>query len=344
MILEYKDVLLRHKKSIVASRSECDTSAVLGSHTFAVPVVAANMKSLVTRDICKQFDEANWFYVYPRIDGAKDVYSFADEAERTFDVTSISVGVKQEWIDLVKSLSEETIKVDYFTVDVALSYNENVLPILKTIKEYYPNAYVICGNGATAEWVKWIKSFGLIDCIKVGIGVSQACRTRQYTGFGSSTLGSLDECYKASMGCDRSFLRDTGGSILKDVDENPIYDEYGVDIISDGGLTIQDGVVCIGDIAKAIRFGADFVMSGALFARCIDSPALRNGYYGNASREAKGSHHVEGELIKVESNGLTIKEMMKLIQDSLKSSISYAGGKDLIALAHADYEIVGAKS
>jgi GMP reductase len=324
MILEYSDILLRHSKAIVASRSECDTSAVLGKHTFAVPVVAANMKSILNRDICKQFDDAGWFYVYPRIDGTKDVYSFADFAERNFRVTSISVGVKSEWVDLVKDLAANGIKVDYFTVDVALSYNENVLPILNTIKRCYPNAYVICGNGATAEWVKWIKSFGLIDCIKVGIGVSQACRTRQYTGFGSSTLGSLNECYNASIGKEEDFF---------------IAKEYGVDVMSDGGLTIQDGVVCIGDIAKALVFGADFVMSGALFARCIDSPALRNGYYGNASREAKGNHHVEGELIRVESNGLTIKEMMKLVQDSLRSSISYSGGKNIQDLSKAKYEI-----
>jgi hypothetical protein len=274
-------------------------------------VVAANMKSILNREVCRTFDKNGWFYVYPRIDGPKDVYSFADHAERNFRVTSISVGVKEEWVELVKFLSEEQIKVDYFTVDVALSYNENVLPILRTIKELYPDSYVICGNGATEEWVRWIESFGLVDCIKVGIGVSQACRTRQYTGFGSSTVGSLIECVKASQG----------------------------DIMSDGGITIQDDVVCIGDIAKAIAVGADWVMSGALFARCIDSPALRNGYYGNASREAKGNNHVEGELVKVESNGLTILEMMKLIQDSLKSSISYAGGTRVYDLFNTPYEI-----
>jgi GMP reductase len=320
--LEYSDILLRHGKSVVGSRSECDTSAVLGKYAFAVPVIAANMKSILNRDICKQFDEANWFYVYPRIDGADDVYNFAQQAINKFRVISISVGVKSEWVRLVKSLAHNGIPVDYFTVDVALSYNDNVLPVLRMIREHYPESYVILGNGCTKEWVEWVKNLeqvnglDLVDCIKVGIGVSQACRTRQYTGFGSSTLGSLKECYEESMG-------------------NP-----GLDVISDGGLTIQDGVVCIGDIAKALVFGADFVMSGALFARCIDSPALRNGYFGNASREAKGNNHVEGELIKVESNGLTIKEMMKLVRDSLRSSISYSGGRDLVDLSNADFDII----
>lgn len=335
MILEYDDILLRHRKSVVNSRSECDTSTELGKHTFAVPVVAANMKSILNKEICKQFDEENWFYVYHRIDGEGDVLSFIEYAEEeNFNVISISVGVKREWVEFIKNLKSLNKRVDYFTVDVALSYNDNVLPILRTIKECYPDSYVICGNGATEEWVHWIKSFGLIDCIKVGIGVSQACRTRQYTGFGSSTLGSLKECYKASMGRDRFNVDELEMGAYS----NPFL-EYGTDVISDGGLTVKDGVVCIGDIAKAIVFGADFVMSGALFSRCIDSPALRSGYYGNASREAKGNHHVEGELIKVESNGLTIKEMMKLVQDSLKSSISYAGGKTITDLSRVGYEI-----
>ncbi len=308
MILSFDDILLRHQKSVVNSRSECSTEITLGKNTFAVPVVAANMKSILTPEICEQFDEANWFYVYPRVDGAEDVFNFAYKyAEiKDFNVRSISVGVKHEWLELVRKLKEYGVRVDYFTVDVALSYNDNILPILRTIKESYPDSYIICGNGATGEWVQWVESFGLVDCIKVGIGVSKSCRTKEFTGYGSSTAGSLIECYQAS-------------------------DE--VDIISDGGHSH------IGDVAKALVLGADMVMSGSFFSKCIDSPAIIHGYYGNASREAKGNDHVEGELIKVESNGLTIKEMMKLIQQSLRSSISYAGVTNVEQLFGRPYEV-----
>src|SRR5437868_4749071 len=124
----------------------------------------------------------------------------------------------------------------------------------------------------------------------------------QFTGYGSSTLGSLIECVKAAKT---------------------------VDIISDGGITIEDGTVCIGDVAKALVFGAKFVMSGALFSQCIDSPAVVHGYFGNASEVAKGNDHVEGKLVEVVTNGKTIKEQMKLIQQSLRSSISYSGGRNI---------------
>jgi len=307
MILQFDDVVLTPQKCVVASRNECDTTATLGKNTFAVPVVAANMKSILTKKICKQFDKENWFYVYHRINGVKNVEKFVEYAndKGAFNVVSISVGIKPEWVKFVRKCKNKGHYIDYFTVDVAHSHTENVLPILRAIREHYPDAYVICGNGCTKEWVQWLESYNLVDCIKVGIGVSKACRTREHTGFGSSTLGSLIECVEASND----------------------------DIMSDGGHQQ------IGDIAKAIAFGADWVMSGGLFAKCIDSPAVVNGYYGNASRDAKGNDHVEGENVKVETNGLTIKEQMKLIQESLRSSISYAGKTDVGGLYKTPYQI-----
>lgn len=314
MILNYNDVVLRPQRSIVPSRSLCDTSASLGNNIFAVPVVAANMKSIITPEICKIFDKNNWFYVYHRIDGVQDVINFVKYANENLNITSISVGIKEEWSALVQHLASQNYKVDYFTVDVAHSYTDYVLPVLRAIKDFYPDAYVICGNGCTKEWVSWLESFKLVDCIKVGIGVSQSCLTRQFTGYGSSTLGSLVECVKASDG----------------------------DIMSDGGITIRsDGVVCVGDVAKALVFGADWVMSGALFSKCIDSPALIHGYFGNASQVAKGDVHVEGHTVKVVSNGLTIEEQMQLIKESLRSSISYSGGSSVHDLHGKPYEIVG---
>lgn len=310
MILEYKDVLLRHQKSVANSRSELSTEILFGGFKFAVPVVASNMKSIITPEICKMFDEENWFYVYHRIDGPEDVLSFLKYAQ-DMRIKSISVGVKPEWVEFVKEAKRENLKVDFFTVDVALSYNDNVIPICRTIRENYPDAYIILGNGCTEDWARWVEKEQLADCLKVGIGVSKACRTRQYTGFGSSTLGSLKEIVEVSN----------------------------LDIMSDGGLTVEDGVVCIGDIAKSVAFGADMVMSGAIFSRCIDNPAVLKGYYGNASREAKGDTHVEGELIKVESNGLTMKEMMKLIKESLRSSISYCGGRNVYDLFQTPYDM-----
>lgn len=303
--LNYKDIVLVPNQSVVESRSQCNTSVKLGYFDFNSPVVPANMKSILTPEICKIFDEAGWFYVFHRIDGVSEVKKFVVYANETFRVTSISVGVKPEWIQLVRELAFEGRAVHYFTVDVAHSHNDNVIPIVNEIKEKFPNSYVILGNGCTKSWVRWAKKTFIkgitqkVNALKIGIGVSRSCRTRQFTGFGSSTVSSLLECV---------------GESASDFD-----------IISDGGITIEGDTVCIGDVAKSLCLGASMVMSGALFSKCLDSPSMKTGYFGNASVAAKGTTHVEGTTVKVESTGLTIKETMSLIQESLQSSISYSG-------------------
>lgn len=141
------------------------------------------------------------------------------------------------------------------------------------------------------------------------------CRTRQYTGFGSSTVSDLLACVEAANK---------------------------IDIMSDGGLTVDDNEeVWIGDINKALTLGANYVMSGAIFSKCIDSPSILNGYYGNASIQAKGnSHHIEGTNIKIKTNGLNIQQMCARIEDSIRSGISYAGGKDLSCFNSVKWDII----
>lgn len=325
--MNYEDIILTPTKAIVKSRSECDITTVLGNHTFASPVCPSNMPAIVNPQICKIFDDNNWFYVYPRVGGAEDVGNFVfsanvDKLHKTsrntkWNKISISIGITEEWLEFLKTLYNKTpycyADLDYITIDVAHAHTDAVLPLVDFIKSKLPDTYVIVGNVATGQAIEFLENAG-VDCAKVGIGVSQACRTRQFTGFGSTTVSSLIECKEAAKS---------------------------IKVMADGGLTIRNGEVWIGDIAKAIRFGADFVMSGSLFSRCIDSPAIIDGYYGNSTARAKGhEHHIEGTTVNVQTNGLTIEKMMKLISDSLKSSVSYGGGKKLDDLKNVRYNIL----
>ncbi len=301
---------------MVESRKECDISMKLGEKTFGCPVFSSNMKSVLNSDICKIYDENGWFYVYHRIDGIRDIINFICRAEtEKWNNISISIGVKEEDISLLKEAKNRGARIDFITIDVALSFNDNIKKVIEAVKSHYPDAYLIVGNGSTREWIEFLESIGGINAAKVGIGVSRSCRTRQFTGFGSSTVSSLSECVEAA---------------------------YTLDIISDGGLTIEDnGEVWIGDVAKALVLGAKAVMSGALFKNCIDSPSIVTGYFGNASHQAKGhSNHIEGETIQVVTNGRTVKEQMKLIEDSIKSSVSYSGGRDLSAFNSVEFAVL----
>jgi GMP reductase len=324
--LNFSDIVLTHKKSIVNSRSDCNIQCQLGKKLFKTPVCCSNMKSILTQDICRMFDNRKWFYVYHRIDGVLDVERFVWNANNrkssmweycggyNWNVVSISVGVGSDWYDLINRLSVENLRVDYFTVDVALSYNDSIISIIRNIQSKFPNSYLIVGNGSTPEWIQWLENLG-VNGAKVGIGVSKSCRTRQYTGFGSSTVSDLIDCVAVSKS---------------------------IDIISDGGLTVDNlGEVWIGDINKALTLGADFIMTGALFSKCIDSPSIIDGYYGNASEMSKGHRkHIEGTNVKVLTTGLTISQTCDLVEDSIRSGISYAGGKDLSAFRSVEWELI----
>ncbi|HNC59242.1 MAG TPA: IMP dehydrogenase [Leptospiraceae bacterium] len=308
--VQYSDVLLKHKKSILTSRSLADISAKLGKHSFRVPLVAANMPSLLTITQCSSFDSSGWFYIYPRTYVPAEVHSFVKYAQDNFNIVSISIGITEEWVSLVKFLKLQNFRVDFFQVDIACAYSDIILPIVDTIKKNYPDSYLIVGNTANAESIPWMESLG-IDCARLNVGVSKSCRTREFTGFSCTPLGNLIDCVKEAKT---------------------------IKLMSDGGLTVEpDGTVWVGDIAKAIRFGADFVMSGAVFAGCVDTPSYSMGYFGNSTEQAKGhKRHVEGTNYSVKKE-MTVKQVMQLVEDSLKSSVSYSGGTKLEDIKKVDF-------
>ncbi|COT26188.1 GMP reductase [Streptococcus pneumoniae] len=54
-IFDYEDIQLIPNKCVIKSRAEADTSVTLGNHTFKLPVVPANMQTIL--DEGEQFKE-----------------------------------------------------------------------------------------------------------------------------------------------------------------------------------------------------------------------------------------------------------------------------------------------
>lgn len=54
-IFDYEDIQLIPNKCIVESRSECDTTVQFGPKTFKLPVVPANMQTVMSEEL------AHWF-------------------------------------------------------------------------------------------------------------------------------------------------------------------------------------------------------------------------------------------------------------------------------------------
>ncbi len=313
-IFDYDNILLLPRKCRVQSRSECDASTTLGPRSFRIPVVPANMKTVVNEALCVWLAEHGYFYVMHRFD--LDNVRFVQDMKARGLYASISLGVKPEDYATVDRLLALGLAPDYVTIDIAHGHADSVKNMITHLKEKLPSVFIIAGNVGTPEAVIDLENWGA-DATKVGIGPGKVCITKLKTGFGTGgwQLSALKWCARVAT--------------------KPI--------IADGGIREH------GDIAKSIRFGATMVMIGSLLAGHEESPGqtvevdgkLYKEYYGSASDFNKGEYkHVEGKRILEPIKGKLADTLVEMEQD-VQSSISYAGGKKLMDIRKVNYVTLG---
>ena len=311
-VFDYEDIQLVPNKCIISSRSEADTRVTLGKHSFKLPVVPANMETIMDEDIAEQLAQNGYFYIMHRFDEAARK-PFISRMHAQGLIASISVGVKDYEYEFVTSLKDDV--PEFITIDIAHGHSDSVIKMIQHIKKELPETFVIAGNVGTPEAVRELENAGA-DATKVGIGPGKVCITKVKTGFGTGgwQLAALRWCAKAAR--------------------KPI--------IADGGIRTH------GDIAKSIRFGASMVMIGSLFAGHLESPGKLvevdgqqfKEYYGSASEYQKGERkNVEGKKILLPVKG-RIQDTLTEMEQDLQSAISYAGGRDLESLTRVNYVIV----
>ena len=316
-IFDYDNILLLPRKCRVESRSECDPSVEFGGRRFKLPVVPANMKTVVDEPITEWLAANGYFYVMHRFE--IDSVAYAKRMRSKGLIVSISSGVKPADYQVIDHLALEGVGADYITIDIAHGHAESVRRMIAHIKEKMPKAFVIAGNVATPEAVIDLENWGA-DATKVGVGPGKVCITRLKTGFGTGgwQLSALKWCARVAS--------------------KPI--------IADGGIRHH------GDIAKSVRFGASMVMIGSLFAGHEESPGQTvevdgkryKEYFGSASDFNKGEYkHVEGKRILEPIKG-HLADTLREMREDLQSSISYGGGVQLADLKKVNYVILGGEN
>ena len=313
-IFDYENVLLLPRRCVVESRRECDPSVEFGPRRFKIPVVPANMRTVVDANICEYLAANGYFYIQHRFD--IDNVAFAKHMRELGLYVSLSLGVKPADYAVVDELAKTGIGADYITIDIAHGHADAVKNVIKHIKEKLPHAFVIGGNVGTPEGLMDLERWGA-DATKLGIGPGKVCITRMKTGFGTGgwQLSALKWCTRVAT--------------------KPV--------IADGGIREH------GDIGKSIRFGASMVMVGSLFAGHEESPGktvevdgkLYKEYYGSASEFNKGNKSfVEGKRILEPVKGL-LADTLREMEEDLQSAISYAGGTKLFDIKRVNYVILG---
>ncbi|KAK2530458.1 Gmpr [Columba livia] len=269
--LDFKDVLLRPKRSSLKSRSEVDLTRTFtfrnSKQTYTgIPIIVANMDTVGTFEMAVVMAKHAMFTAIHKHYSLEEWKLFAANHPECLEHVAASSGSGKADLDKLTSILEAIPLIRYICLDVANGYSEHFVEFVKSVRALFPHHTIMAGNVVTGEMVEELILSGA-DIIKVGIGPGSVCTTRIKTGVGYPQLSAVIECADSAHG-------------LKG------------HIISDGGCS------CPGDVAKAFGAGADFVMLGGMFAghdQCAGEIIEKNGkkvklFYGMSSDTAMKKH------------------------------------------------------
>lgn len=318
--LDFKDVLIRPKRSTLRSRSEVNLSR---EYKFkhcqktweGVPIIAANMDHTGTIQVAKQLGKHKLMTALHKFVSHEEWASLAKESPEIFQQVFVSSGTRDDDFERLKSIFK-SVPAEFICLDVANGYSQHFVDFIKRVRDTFSDKVIMAGNVVTGEMAEELILAGA-DIVKVGIGPGSVCTTRKKTGVGYPQLSAVIECADAAHG-------------LKGL------------VCSDGGCVVP------GDVAKAFAAGADFVMLGGMLAghdECSGEVITENGrqfkrFYGMSSAEAMQKHHggvaeyraSEGKSVNVPYRGQIERTVLDIL-GGVRSTCTYVGAQTLKELS-----------
>ena len=319
--LDFKDVLIRPKRSTLTSRSEVDISRdYLFLHSkrpyHGVPIIAANMDVTGTFAMAQALSQQGLATALHKHYGDDELVAHFEALPQTAtQFYSMGIGAS----DIAKFrrvMARASTAINAVCIDVANGYTNAFVSFILKLREEFPALTIMAGNVVTGEMTEEL-ILGGVDVVKVGIGPGSVCTTRKMTGVGYPQLSAIIECADAAHGL--------GGLIC-----------------ADGGCTTP------GDVAKAFGGGADFVMLGGMFAghdECSGEIVEINGvrkmrFYGMSSRVAMQKYAggvaeyraSEGKEVLIDYRGPVDATLQDLL-GGVRSACTYVGARKLKELS-----------
>jgi len=316
--LDYCDVLIRPKRSILESRKEVDLGRIFkfrnGKEWSGIPIVASNMDTTGTLEMGRVLSENGMLTCL-----SKHIANWITDEDYKDSNLAITFGMSEQDEESLLTSSGSLVTSqyaeykDFFCLDVANGYTQRFIDFVKNVRDKWPDKIIIAGNVVTAEMTEALILAGA-DIVKVGIGPGSVCTTRKISGIGFPQLSAVMECADAAHGLNGY-------------------------IMADGGCQ------CPGDVAKSFGAGADFVMLGGLLAghdECAgevvtdDSGKSHKVFYGMSSDTAMKKYSggvatyraSEGKTVQVEYRG-PVENTIQQILGGIRSACTYTGARTL---------------
>ena len=291
--LDYKDVLIRPKRSTLSSRKEVSLDRDFTFRNYVpdfpenvkdyqyrgVPIMAANMDGVGTFKMASELGKQGIFTCLVKTYTAEQLIEFfGNGIDRRY--VAMSIGTSEaDFNKLVAVYAGAAGSLKYVCMDIANGYSEHFAQHVRKVREAFPHLVIIAGNVVTGEMTEELILNGA-DIVKVGIGPGSVCTTRIQTGVGYPQLSAVMECADAAHG-------------------------LGGHIIADGGCT------CPGDVAKAFAGGADFVMLGGMLAGHDEGGGKVIEKYYKTGEWRKNVHTLEGIETTTWEDAIDRKQFVK---------------------------------
>ncbi len=316
--LGYDDVsLIPTQISTLSSRAEADTSVQFGPIKLKVPIIAAPMSDVCDLTMAHELALLGALGIHHRnpLTAVRRPPNNPDYLKMGFALSPRLLGPNLKY---VRNLYDRGCRI--ICLDTANGASEMVRRAIGTVKDKYPDIFIITGNVASVETFVALEDWGA-DAIRVGIAGGSVCETRTETGIYSPMASVIEKV--ANHGYVRS------GGMWIGLGHKAL-------LIADGGIRKP------ADLVKALALGADACMLGGALAGTKESPGEILKIDGKLYKKLRGAAsfgvqkeggNVQGEYNEGSETVVpyvgAVEKVINRFSAGLRSSMSYHNARTL---------------